>query len=885
MPDPNEGYQQKKQDIAPVIHTEPVLINQNAPGSPVLMPGLSRQEERISLSPLQIQRQRTIQNRQLSSMRLFRDALVIEQNEEELSGLKLPPIPAYRDVKKAYEDTDFAITDSPKERTKLLNESKKKRRLTNFLKGQSEESGELRLKQRLAPKEVCKLTDEKLLVRLEALDTGNDYVSARLALIRNRYYALVPEKEIKKLPKSEIMGRLRKLYAESPEKQNKALIDYYQNILIIRHREKEIGAEKDKKERLIENNTEKKAEVTPQKEAGIRSVLAWMKRNCDKSSVSKAPFVKRIENTTSGQQLLMFYLVEKGLQAAPAEEYCFNALTDYVPDVQKIKDRVVASKWKFWKRLGKDASDQVIDWSKLGLAARFALNCDIPDTILQNETDLKQTEAEEEDGAFEELSTEEKRARLMSRLENKGALILSLYRSAGLSPQMPAEIIEDKDLRERLLSLIASFNESQEILEELNLGKHGLKESLDKKVGTVPKGVVSAQGPASDGIASMGKHSTRTMQAVSFLSNADKMLAYDDGPFKSIELGNTGTAVVSGVTGVLGTLQMIANFKTAAGIAKSAAKLTTADHAAKSISVTGGLVKNASDIVSSATTVTQYFQGASVYAPQTSLIGETTVKSASESFQTVSGGIKFCAGCAAIAAGTLNMVAGGIEIGRSVSSRRDLKRAKEKLDMIPDAGKTEAHETLGRFLKHEERVAKNNEISAGVKAATGFLTLAGGILTVTGILAPIGGILSIIGSAASLGYSLFYARHRRNLARMQAVDEALGLDKAVILVRKSDQKKKKPEYAQLDDETLKKRIRQEALAELGYATYKECFIDFCKQNAVTLYQHVFEQERDTPDQKMFEDALKSLGLKIKYPQKKGEKPIPGVAAIFAKMMA
>ena len=71
MPDPNEGYQQKKQDTAPVIHTEPALINQNAPGSPVLMSGLSRQEERISLSSLQIQRQRTIQNRQLSSMRLF----------------------------------------------------------------------------------------------------------------------------------------------------------------------------------------------------------------------------------------------------------------------------------------------------------------------------------------------------------------------------------------------------------------------------------------------------------------------------------------------------------------------------------------------------------------------------------------------------------------------------------------------------------------------------------------------------------------------------------------------------------------------------------------------------------------------------------------------
>ena len=51
-----------------------------------------------------------------------------------------------------------------------------------------------------------------------------------------------------------------------------------------------------------------------------------------------------------------------------------------------------------------------------------------------------------------------------------------------------------------------------------------------------------------------------------------------------------------------------------------------------------------------------------------------------------------------------------------------------------------------------------------------------------------------------------------------------------------------------------------------------------------LYQHVFEEKRGTSEQRMYEDALKALGLKIKYPEKEGENPVPGVETIYSKMM-
>ena len=883
-----EELKKKNDNNTNTINTGPVHSNRSGqdnqlgPIRRIDEPGQINQIDQINIGPINQQRSR-VAGDQLSSLTLFRDAIVINENREEIGQLILPAEPRLGDIKTAREHADFTLSDSPRERNRILEESKKKRRLTIQARSQNQDNIPL-MRHPLTEKDALKLSDEKLLLRSEQMNLNSTYVKARLDLIKNRYYALLPEKEVKKLSNNEILTRLRKLYLDKGAKRDTDLINFYQNMLMIRNHEKELMQKKSKDELRINIDAEKRAEITPAKEAGINSVIEWMKRNCDKSSISKASFVKRVERTSKAKQLLMFYLVEKGLQAAPSDEYCYNALEDYVPDISKIKGQVVASKWKFWKRIGTDSSDSVIDWSRLGMAAHFAIKCDIADTIIENERAIKEADGEER---IDETD-EEKRTRLMSDLEKKGELILTLYRSAGLSPEMPADIIENKKLRERLISLIASFNEDHKqfvgMLNDID-DNNNLKETLQRKAGEISKEVLSGKKQSKGITASMEKYSKTVSGVVNQLVNTDNMLQYEIDKTNPLEMTDTSVAVVSGISGVLAGLQLVSNFKTAVGIATTASKLTTADHAAKSLSVAGSIVKNAGDLSTSTTTVAQYFQGASVYTPQTSWIGETSVKSLGEHFSDISGGVKFCAGCASIVAGTLNMVAGGIELGRSVSSRHDIKNAEEKLKEIPKNRKTEDHEKLERFLSHEKRVLKNNDISAGVKAATGFLTLAGGILTVTGILAPIGSVLSLVGTVANLGYNLFYARHRRNLARKQAVDDALKLDLALKKIRTQDKKKKKPEYDEFSDDVLRTVIRQEELAELGYATYKEFFSDICKENALMFYKHVFEQDKGQGDQALFEDALKSLGLKIKYPIKPGEKPIPGVAAIYAKMMA
>lgn len=863
---------------------------QNQQSRVIIDTGQSISHESSEISGTLLEKQRPDKKKairkKLSALNLFRDAVVVERREEAPGELRLPAMPAFNDYASAYRDTGFQFSPSSKERLKILGDGRKKRALSNVLLKRSEEPEPEKLLIQRPVEDALELTDEKLVVRLEEFDEKSDYISARCNLIKNRYYALVPEKEIKKLPKGKILEKLRKLYAEKPEKRDYALIDYYQNLLIIRNCEKELKEKKDKKAPLIEGDTETLPEITEAKEAGLSAIIAWMDRNCRKSSVSKSAFVKRVKSAPKAKQLLMFYLIENGLQAAPTEEYCYSALTDYVPDLNKVKDRVIASKWKFWKRIGSDSSDRVIDWCSLGQAARFALNCEVPSMILRIEGEQKQLEEDnDEDGSAAESSVEEKRDRLMAHLEKKGELILTLYRSAGLLPDMPAEIIEDKKLRERLISLIEEFNTEQEDLASIDKDDVlGLKGELQGKVGTIRKGELPGEKHLSGTLDKIAKHSGTLSTLVDQAQNSDKMLTYGVEDLKFMELGDKGVAALSGITGVLGVLQLIANFKSAADIAAGASKMTTADHISNAVSVTGSVLKNAAGVTSDTNKLVQYFNGASIYSSQTSVIGETTVKSVGESFSTVSGGIQFCSGCVSMLAGTLNMVSAGIEYGRSVSSRRDMKRAKAELDKIPDKEKSRDEKLLKKYLSHEERVITNNNISAGVKAATGFLTFVGGGLAVTGILAPIGGLISIVGSVLGLGYSLSYARKRRNQARRDTVDELLRLDERLAKIREKDRKRDNPKYNDITDDEMKVTLRQEALAEMGYATYKECFIDFCRQSAAMLYQHVFEEKKGTSEQRMYEDALKALGLKIKYPEKEGENPVPGVEMIYSKMM-
>ena len=269
--------------------------------------------------------------------------------------------------------------------------------------------------------------------------------------------------------------------------------------------------------------------------------------------------------------------------------------------------------------------------------------------------------------------------------------------------------------------------------------------------------------------------------------------------------------------------------------------------------------------------------------------GSTKVKSFSESFATAGGKMDFISGGVSVVTGTAVAVSGFIDIRRGVSSREDVKNAREAMRREADANvvltpkQQEERAQLKRLLDHQDRAISDQEFSGTLKMIGGGLTAVGGALTMTGILAPIGGILSLTGSIMNIGLGMLYARHRRSLTQRQAVDDGIHLEEAVTLVQNTYPGMQN--ISKKDREKLKNEVRMEALGELGYATYKEAYSEISKQNAALLYEKVFTLPENTEEYRMYFETMKSMGFKIKKAGNGQKMNIPTVGMIYSKLMA
>ena len=114
------------------------------------------------------------------------------------------------------------------------------------------------------------------------------------------------------------------------------------------------------------------------------------------------------------------------------------------------------------------------------------------------------------------------------------------------------------------------------------------------------------------------------------------------------------------------------------------------------------------------------------------------------------------------------------------------------------------------------------------------------------------------------------------------VDDLLGVDNLV-----AEALAHHPNAAKLKDVDKKKlrvKMREEALAMLGFSSYEECFRHICTEYAELLYNKVFIENPPPADREMYLDAMKSLGLKFREPKVQGERPKPSIAAMVSKMM-
>ena len=142
------------------------------------------------------------------------------------------------------------------------------------------------------------------------------------------------------------------------------------------------------------------SQLTGAQKTGLKDISQWMLRNMDKTGImgdSKAPFVRGcVLRQPARVKLCAYYLVEtdarklsgEALQKAVVE----SQRPSYVPNLARFKDKMIASKFKFWKRF---TGDQFY-WQKLSESMRFAMQAK---PILMKFGELGASEVTEADGA------------------------------------------------------------------------------------------------------------------------------------------------------------------------------------------------------------------------------------------------------------------------------------------------------------------------------------------------------------------------------------------------------------------------------------------------------------------------------------------------------
>jgi len=599
---------------------------------------------------------------------------------------------------------------------------------------------------------------------------------------------------------------------------------------------------------------------------GLRRVQAYvLERGINKG---KYAFMHSLLEAPEEQQMLVFYLVENDREECVSLPECYSALYNYVPDISKFKDKSFAG---FSKAI-RSSMQSVPVMDKL-----IELENDIitGDKTVENNETLDTNIPEQ---------LEQKKNGLINAIRERGALLILLYRSSGLHPDMPPDMAADPVLRKRMFQEYKKISElirsllrlypaaeirKQEYEQELQLQKNAVQnEDIGNEIAGSSSGALDfmQEYVLGEGVGIFGGG----------LSAAGG-LAGRLGVSASLNFASFG---VGGITSLLGAIGIVLNIVNTAGNKT----LSTADEVARWIDITGDIINvSGGATISVSSMISTIGVVGQMASESTKWIGSTadTLKSVGGTAGTVSA----VGGALCIGAGTIKIAASGIQAVRGLSTVNDVHKAKKTLAK-KDAGKLTADEKIvSQFLKHQSAEGKIAAVSAGVGITTGLIGITGGVLAILG---TVTGALAIAGAAVGLGaVGLEIANkvisHRGKKAnKKKAVDTFLNLDDTVSAVRKKHiGNEKSKEYS---DSRLRELVREELLAELGFSSWKECYRHICVRYAEILYRKVFIEDTMPDDREMYLNALKSLGMKVRMPKAEGDKPKPTIGEMVSKLM-
>ncbi len=695
---------------------------------------------------------------------------------------------------------------------------------------------------------------------------------------------------------------------------------------------------KSKARRIDKKQEEERAEISQSEMnadqlSGVYAIDRWLVGNFQKSGGSAA-FLDRILSLPDRERLLMYYLVQKGrLESPDAVDITLSQLT-YVPDAEKFKTAASTGKYLgfksviAWEKL--EAALEIIGHEDIALTVKslacFAGNAEKNRLEAVQEQDRRQKElgnkelTEEEKKELEEIGRTEAE---ISRLETERNRCLKQYlHTLG---QCKIAIIERDEAwfhkEKKKKNVEDKAAEAVNALNELKKADYELTEKLstcyEAYTGNpeVPQLIsVDEKGEILNEIPSAYEEKESQMPEFVFAQASSLMAKIDKIP--SIWGGSLGGPVAT-LAGTAGLNMLGGTFFTMQGIMGAITGVTGIIGLIGHMQSGLGASDILADVVKMGSTALSGTWGPVSGIMNTLLAVPKAMKStgmASEALKTATGIITTAVAACAATVNAVKLAADGVEVARDVKHIVHLTAAEHRFRKLEKAGSLQGDDAAYadnilkiRNRKEAQKLASDefsvllDSASLGVSLCTLFALPAAPLIV-------LGWTVLSVGCAVGNKIANYLAdKHNKNAA----AEEYLRLDDISDLGL--------PEgYQELDKKTkeeYRERMKEHMAAELGFTSSAGLYKHMMKNYAQFLYRNLFYRDGDEskpildpekketlndydeetgqlipvekeklPDMSLAcYQLVKSLGLKVRYPETAGGSGKPTEAQIMAKL--
>lgn len=631
--------------------------------------------------------------------------------------------------------------------------------------------------------------------------------------------------------------------------------------------------------------------ISPAAMNGLKEIAQWMLRNGAKTGAysgnEKISFVYQILTTRARIKLFAYYLIEKDMMKESNPDKLKMAMLEsqmnYVPDLNKFKDKVIHTKFKFWERF--NASH--FDWDKISTAVRFAVQNEEylmkfgslgpADTV---STDEELEEIMQQEGgvssAVANATTGEKiqprqtpgAVRLKNTMEIRAKLLKNYVMAGNDLMTFFKETHDNKDADYSLTYLVRT---SRYLLDKLKIAFDELK----KCDATVENVFMDLVGGDLDGQLDDKKELMDILEEAGEWAGFahEKISAVPEKVQEGMKGYNTVSEVVKKIKPGwnLGKIPDNAvNFMNYTGPTEDIFGFI--GHAISGYNLVIKMIKfhNEADTMSTGT----FALGLLDIVNDTLELAGGAVESFMKVFKVATPIVEGTSTAFELVTGVVNVAQG---VGQAIDAGKRKDHIKQAEYMLHGRGDTKAEKTL----RLSNRVA-NIRMQKGIsKAIAGTLEVTGGVLTAAGVTAVVGASVGAVGKAISLTSDIVaFFQKRKNVE--ETIDEYINMDRMIQYIKMSVGNPEK-----LDIDKIREQLRKEMMARLYFATKEGFFNAIVGEYAQHLYRYIFYKNGDmsapqnevTNDNLAYVEILRSFGARPDFAKRA---PDPKAIAEYMK---